>query len=99
MVSYIGLSLSVTCLLFTIIFYVTFGYVKFSNEKSGYVDCVSNCRKKLFSTVHNFVHLNLAIALFAGYLIFAVGVELAAGNEVRMLCRDYCVSICGLHNS
>ena len=40
-------------------------------------------RKKLFkSAVHNFVHLNLAIALFAGYLVFAVGVELAARNEV-----------------
>ena len=33
--------------------------------------------------VHNFVHLNLAIALFAGYLIFAVGVELGAKNEVH----------------
>ena len=40
------------------------------------------CSKKLFSTVHNFVHLNMAIALFVGYLIFAVGVELAKGNEV-----------------
>lgn len=38
--------------------------------------------KKLFSAVHNFVHLNLAIALFVGYLIFAFGVELAKDNEV-----------------
>ena len=41
------------------------------------------CSKKLFVAVHNFVHLNLAIALFAGYLIFAVGVELGAKNEVH----------------
>ena len=40
-------------------------------------------RKALFSKgVHNFVHLNLAIALFLAYLLFMVGVELAAKNEV-----------------
>ena len=33
--------------------------------------------------MHNFVHLNLAIALFVGYLTFAVGVELAKDNEVE----------------
>ena len=44
--------------------------------------CVSYCRKKLFKAVHNFVHLNLAIALFVGYLTFAVGVELAKSNKV-----------------
>jgi len=30
------------------------------------------------------VHLNLAIALFMGYMIFAVGVELAKDNEVKV---------------
>ena len=39
-------------------------------------------RKKLFTAVHNFVHLNLAISLFIGYLIFAVGVELGRNNKV-----------------
>ena len=39
-------------------------------------------RKKLFIAVHNFVHLNLAISLLAGYLVFALGVELAASNMV-----------------
>ena len=39
-------------------------------------------RKQLFVAVHNFVHLNLSIALLLGYLVFAVGVELAARNEV-----------------
>jgi hypothetical protein len=62
-VSYIGLSLSMICLLATIIFYISFG-------------------KKLFSAVHNFIHLNLSIALFVGYLVFGVGVELAAKNEI-----------------
>ena len=39
-------------------------------------------RKKLFIAVHNFVHLNLAISLLVGYLVFALGVELAASNKV-----------------
>ena len=48
------------------------------------IECVLvTCRKKLFSAVHNFVHLNLAIALFVGYLVFTVGVELATKNEVN----------------
>ena len=42
----------------------------------------SVCSKKLFSTVHNFVHLNLAISLFVAYMIFAVCIELATRNEV-----------------
>ena len=47
------------------------------------IECILlACRKKLFSAVHNFVHLNLAIALFVGYLVFTIGVELAAKNEV-----------------
>ena len=41
-----------------------------------------SCRKTLFTEVHNLVHLNLAIALFVAYLVFAVGVELGAKNEV-----------------
>ena len=44
--------------------------------------CVSYCRRELFTAVHKFVHLNLAIALFVGYLTFAVGVELATSNKV-----------------
>ena len=51
--------------------------------------CSLLCSKKLFSTVHNFVHLNLAIALFMGYMIFAVGVELAKDNEVKVWLHLY----------
>ena len=46
-------------------------------------------RKKLFTTVHNFIHLNLSIALFLGYLVFGVGVELAAKNEVCSCSHAY----------
>jgi hypothetical protein len=62
-VSYIGLSISIICLIFTIIFFI-------------------NLRKKLFTAVHNFIHLNLAISLLIGYLVFALGVELAASNKI-----------------
>ena len=139
-VSYIGLAISLACLLLTIIFFITFGYmymymymptccvihVLYSQTScntettvSGNSDhaytctcilisrimyfflqrrraslqvnndlhvCSYLCSKKLFTAVHNFVHLNLAIALFAGYLTFAVGVELAKDQEVRTLC-------------
>ena len=60
-------------------------------EEKGLHHVCSNffCSKKLFTAVHNFVHLNLAIALFIGYLTFAVGVELAKDDEVYTL---YCQS-------
>ena len=44
--------------------------------------CVNFSRKKLFSTVHNFIHLNLSISLFMAYVIFAVGIEMATSNQV-----------------
>ena len=44
--------------------------------------CFVSYSKKLFSAVHNFVHLNLAISLFIGYLVFAVGIELAGHDRV-----------------
>ena len=45
--------------------------------------CV-DCRKKLFTAVHNFVHLNLAIALFLAYLVFAIGVDLGSRDTVSV---------------
>ena len=42
-----------------------------------------NNRIPLLKEVHNFVHLNLIIALFFALLIFVIGIELAAGNEVK----------------
>ncbi|KAL5499719.1 hypothetical protein EMCRGX_G011178 [Ephydatia muelleri] len=40
-------------------------------------------RKQLFDKPHNFVHLNLAIALFLAFLVFVAGVESAKHNEDR----------------
>ena len=61
------------------------------NSDCACIDYSYLCSKKLFTAVHNFVHLNLAIALFAGYLTFAVGVELAKDNEVH--CVHVLVSV------
>ena len=41
-------------------------------------------RKKLFQAVHMFVHLNLAISLLLGYLIFMFGIETATGSAVSI---------------
>ena len=40
------------------------------------------CRKKLFSSVHYFVHLNLAISLLLGYIVFIFGIELGTSSKV-----------------
>ena len=39
-------------------------------------------RKKLFSAIHYFVHLNLALTLLVGYLVFVLGIELGNSNKV-----------------
>jgi len=39
-------------------------------------------RKKLFTSVHYFIHLNLAISLCLGYVVFVAGVEPARANRV-----------------
>ena len=41
-------------------------------------------RKKLFQAVHMFVHLNLAISLLLGYLIFMLGIETAISSSVSI---------------
>ena len=45
-----------------------------------------NYRIPLLKEIHNFIHLNLTIALFIALLIFVIGIELATGNEVREIC-------------
>ena len=42
-------------------------------------------RKKLFTSVHYFIHLNLAISLCLGYVVFVAGVEPARANRVSDL--------------
>ena len=39
-------------------------------------------RKQLFTSVHYFIHLNLAIALFLGYATFVAGIEYATEHRV-----------------
>ena len=41
-------------------------------------------RKELIQKVHNFVHLNLCIALALGLLLFLTGVQTATANEVGL---------------
>ena len=40
--------------------------------------------KKLYEQVHYFIHLNLALALFLGYVTFAAGITTATENRVRI---------------
>ena len=39
-------------------------------------------RKKLLEMPHNFIHLNMACALFLAFLVFVAGIETAKHNEV-----------------
>jgi len=48
---------------------------------------------KLFKEVHNFVHLNLAIALFVGYFALAFGTQLATSNKVYYGRPGYCSNV------
>ena len=51
------------------------------------------CRKKLFSAVHMFIHLNLSISLLLGYLTFMIGIETATSSTVsieqKLLINNY----------
>ena len=51
--------------------------------------------KKLLLMVHYFIHLNLAISLFVGYLVFVIGIQTARHSMVctYMLCVFLCLSI------
>ena len=53
-------------------------------------------RKNLFVAVHYFVHLNLAISLLLGYVVFIFGIELGTSSKVCMYLYswDVCLSVC-----
>ena len=53
--------------------------------RSLHITCYFQCRKELFEKVHNFIHLNLAIALCLGYIVFVSGVDNAAVNRVQLM--------------
>ena len=43
------------------------------------------------SSVHYFVHLNLAISLLLAYIVFVSGLETAAGSRVSNLRENYTI--------
>ena len=45
-------------------------------------------RSTLLKEIHNFVHLNLAIALFLALTVFSIGIETAASNKVDCSATD-----------
>ncbi len=49
-------------------------------------------RKELIQKVHNFVHLNLCIALALGLLLFLTGVQTATANVVGLSSIGYILS-------
>jgi len=44
-----------------------------------------NYRNTLLKGVHNFVHLNLSIALFLALTVFVAGIDTATGSKVNLL--------------
>ena len=55
------------------------------SQSSDLNDNILLNRKKLFNAVHMFVHLNLAISLLLGYLVFMFGIETATSSTVSMM--------------
>ena len=51
------------------------------------------CRKTIFKGIHNFIHLNLAIALFLALVVFVSGIEPAADSRVSINCTASYTSI------
>ena len=54
------------------------------------------CRNELIQKLHNFVHLNLCIALSLGLLLFLTGIQTATANIVsdRQTNRIYIIYKC-----
>ena len=54
--------------------------INFEYDSSSYIFF---CRKSAFKEKIHMVHLNLAIALLCGLIVFVCGVETAIENEVK----------------
>ena len=52
-------------------------------EECVYCDC-DICRNTLLEGIHNFIHLNLAIALIMALIVFVGGIETATDSEVSL---------------
>ena len=88
-VSYIGCAISIACLLITIVLLVYYRLVAtFMCLLAATVFCVI-CRNTLFEGIHNFVHLNLSVALLCALIIFVSGIETATGSEVSLIHTTY----------
>ena len=48
-----------------------------------------NCRNTLLEGIHNFIHLNLAIALILALIVFVSGIETATDSEVSKCIAMY----------
>ena len=100
-VSYVGCGISIVCLLITIIALVYYrlvaSYVCSCLCTVGshihiyiyIINCIlCNCRNTLLEGIHNFIHLNLAIALTLALIVFVSGIETATDSEVsKCMCR------------
>ena len=47
------------------------------------------CRKKIFNHLQHFIHLNLAVALLIGLVLFVSAIETVSDSRVRNLFYIY----------
>ena len=92
-ITYIGCSISFLCLLVCIVFFLA---LRLANKTIKICSLIvlllpaaydklfslSIYRKELIQKLHNFVHLNLCIALALGLLLFLTGIQTATANVV-----------------
>ena len=72
LLTYIGCGISLVCLAASILFFISYGYNVLMLIHYTTMLTVFHS-KTLLTSVHYFVHLNLAVALFLGYAVFLVG--------------------------
>ena len=86
-VSYVGCGISIVCLLAALIILVYYRLVLQLSNYYYYI--LSRChtcdiqRDTLFKGIHNFIHMNLVIALLCALITFVSGIETATDSEVR----------------
>ena len=83
-VSFIGCGISIICLVIAIILLVCFRLVTIFVCEYLYVCTYGIHRKTIFKGIHNFIHLNLAIALLLALIVFVSGIETATKSEVSL---------------
>ena len=79
-VSYIGCGISIICLLIAIIVLAYYRLVSYLHSMYNCIMCIH--RNTLLKGTHNFIHLNLAIALTLALIVFVSGIETATESEV-----------------